>query len=494
MKKKTNQNLPTKRSATPGQSSSDLDQIGKTVDQIATEYKIPVSEIARAIHDGSLAVIKSGANSPALVSLEELESWAAEHQPAKIHASLTGVPEHDSDDRLALLAHLPYLARRMVDADYAALTLVSPIGRITRMFVSGMSDKQAAAMGHPPIGKGLLGSLDSAGAPVRVNDIESHPRSSGFPGNHPEMQSMIGVGIDTPSTDDASNDRARLYLTRGAGQPPFTPEDQELLESIAIFAAQALELEILKRGESELRVRAEEAEQAKTEFISMINHDLKNPIAAMRLALQSAVQKPGEFDEHLMTDLSTSLDEQSALVNSLLDMAQLGRTRPELDIEEVFPVEILTEAAARMRRTIRGENRTIEVDAEHNLPPIMCDSRQIGRVMDNLLSNALKYSEGPVKLSAIHDPDLQCTTMSVTDTGNGISAADIERLFEPFERLHRADRPIEGLGLGLAICKKIVEAHGASIAYAKIGAPPGSRRAATEKTGSEFSVTFALNH
>ncbi len=159
---------------------------------------------------------------------------------------------------MQLLANLPFLARRLVNADYAALTLGSQDGRIADMIVSGMSDSQSKPIGHPPTGRGVLGNLDHANAPIRLGNIASHQRSTGFPEGHPDMKSMIGVGV----TSDRNQDEAiRIYATRVTGQPSFTAEEQAIIESLATFAKQALEFDTLRKAETSLRIRAEDAEK-----------------------------------------------------------------------------------------------------------------------------------------------------------------------------------------------------------------------------------------
>jgi two-component system sensor histidine kinase KdpD len=381
---------------------------------------------------------------------------------------------------LQLLSQLPFLARRLVDADYAALTLGERHGKILDMIVSGMSESQAGSISHPPIGRGVLGNLDAAGAPIRIPQIKGHRRSVGFPQGHPDMEAMIGVGI---SSDNNDYESIRIYVTRVSGRPPFSPEDQEIIESLAAFAKQALDIDSLRKTETSLRVRAEQAERAKSEFMSMLNHDLKNPIAAMQASVEMTNIDAEYTLENLKEDLQASLATQSAIIDSLLDMARLGKTSQDFEFEDYYPVDLIDGAVRRARKSLLGRHRQIEVDVPTDLPAIRCDPVHLGRVFDNLIGNALKYSDDEITVTAHIDQPNSQVVFRVVDKGKGIPASEQHRIFEPFERVIDSNRKTEGLGLGLAICKTVVEAHFGTIGYDQISARSG---------GSIFEVTMPI--
>lgn len=454
----------------------------KTVSEVSEQFGIPESTIAQAVQSQQIHATESSTG--ALIEDDEaLQAWVADNHPADIYASLSGNPPVPQDERMRLLAKLPYLARRLVNADYAALTLGNQNGRITDMIVSGMSESQATPIGHPPVGRGVLGNLDQSDAPLRLANISSHQRSTGFPQGHPDMEAMIGVGV----TSDKNHDETiRIYVTRVAGQNPFTPEDQEIIESLASFAKQALDIDTLRKTETELRVRAEEAEKAKSEFMSMINHDLKNPMAAMQVALDMARYTDHYPIEDLFVDLQSSLTVQRTLIDSLLDMARIGKTEQDYEFENEYPVDLINEVVNRQRKSTLANGRTINSNISENLPAVRCDPTQMGRVFDNLISNALKYSNDDVTVEVTHNESQNCVTFAVSDEGEGIPETEIHRIFEPFERITKTDTPIEGLGLGLAICKTIVEAHQGTLTY---HSPNDTRR---RNPGSTFTVTLPL--
>jgi K+-sensing histidine kinase KdpD len=436
----------------------------KTVAEISTESGIPESVIAHAIQTNELNATESPAGAK-VANNNTLKNWIKDNHPAQIFAALSGNPTVPTDQRMQLLSKLPYLARKLVNADYAALTLGNQNGRIESMIVSGMSDAQTMPIGHPPVGRGVLGNLDHSDAPIRIGDIANHQRSTGFPDGHPDMKAMIGVGV---SSDVNEDETIRIYVTRISGQSSFTAEDQEVIESLAAFAKQALDFDTVRKAETDLRIRAEEAEKAKSDFMSMINHDLKNPIAAMQAAIETASIDPNYTEENLIDDIKSSLETQSALIGSLLDMARLGKTAQDFELEDYYPIDLINGAIRRSTTSPRGQNRTIESNVPTNLPALRCDPVHMGRVFDNLLTNAIKYSTETISVTALTDALKSNVIFQVVDQGPGIPKSDQDRIFEPFERITSNSKTIEGLGLGLAICKTIVEAHNGTITYRRI--------------------------
>ncbi len=462
-------------------------RIARTIQEFASHTGLSEAEIVQAMSSGDLEHIESATGVAAIEDSPETKDWIHTNRPARIIADLAGSPKIDAEDRMQLLAQLPHLARQLVSADYAAITIADRNGRIKEMIVSGMSESQAESIGHPPIGRGVLGSLDKSDAPLRLANISSHPRSTGFPEGHPDMHAMIGVGI-TAETGDSNADEefARMYVTRIAGQNPFTPEDQALIESLATFAKQALDFDSLRKQETGLRIRAEQAEIAKTQFMSMINHDLRNPVAAMQVAIETASINQAYAENQFIEDLKSSLSLQNTLISSLLDMAHLGETIDDYDVEDTYPIDLVQQCVRRQQMSPLGKNRKLEIDVPDTLPAVRCDPVQMGRVFDNLVSNALKYSEDTIEINANVDGSKKQVMFNVIDQGIGVPESERTRIFEPFERINETTRPIEGLGLGLAICRSIVEAHSGNITHTNNTNLHG------KTTGSTFTITLPL--
>ena len=236
------------------------------------------------------------------------------------------------------------------------------------------------------------------------------------------------------------------------------PAQRQLLESLLGQAAVALERTAL--AEEKRIVHLEyEAEQLRTSLLSSLSHDLRTPLASIEGAASSLVEDQGRLSATTRRELAQSIMEESRrmtrLVANLLDMVRvesgaLGVHREWHVLEEVVGVALL-------RAGDRLAGRPVTTDLPAGLPLVPIDDVLIEQVLINLLENAAKYTPAgsPVEISAILRPDGVLVT--VADRGPGVPDDERERIFEKF---HRAARGAGGIGLGLAICRGIITAHG----------------------------------
>jgi signal transduction histidine kinase len=231
--------------------------------------------------------------------------------------------------------------------------------------------------------------------------------------------------------------------------------------------------------------RLKELDEVKNEFLSMITHDLRTPISTIKgvssLAL-ALVDDNSELKFHL-EEMDDEVDHVTELVSNLLDMTRIEAGASRREYESVHMTDIVQDAVNRQRRSRMASGRLIEASVSAELPPVYVDPLQIGRVLDNLLSNALKYSDGKIGVSAGVDDSSGQLRTTVSDLGDGIPADLIDEIFDKFMRVRRGvRRGREGAGLGLAICKAIVEAHGGRIGVDSV-----------EREGSTFWFTVPLD-
>ncbi len=208
-----------------------------------------------------------------------------------------------------------------------------------------------------------------------------------------------------------------------------------------------------------------ELDQVKSEFLSMITHDLRGPLATIKgLAAEIATALAG--DEELLSDMEAideEIDQTIDLVSNLLDMSRIEAGSYPLDMEVAHMVDMVHDAQARAMRSRPGMGRKIVTDIPTGIPPAFCDPAQMGRVLDNLISNALKYSDADVRVTSSLDSETGDIRTDVSDSGIGIPEGDARSVFDKFFRVTGGPRAGRGAGLGLAICKAIVEAHGGEI-------------------------------
>ncbi len=135
----------------------------------------------------------------------------------------------------SVLRRIAELARDQVDAKYAAVGVLGEDGELEQFIPVGMADSLIAKMPHPPLGLGLIGAIMQSEHPIRIPDISADPRSAGFPQHHPSMKSLLGVSIHS-----GQNRYGQIYLTEKKGGEPFSEDDQQIIETLAAYAAVAI--------------------------------------------------------------------------------------------------------------------------------------------------------------------------------------------------------------------------------------------------------------
>jgi signal transduction histidine kinase len=243
-----------------------------------------------------------------------------------------------------------------------------------------------------------------------------------------------------------------VVSTREAGAS--LEETRRLLAIIA--ASAALALDVARNDERE-------------EFLATLRHDINNPVnAALGYAEMIIDGLKAEHAESLVPLASSMVESLKAvadLVSNYLHMAAIDRGAPSLHLDEIDLGALTAEIVDRLRPpadecelTLVRPDRSVRV---------LADRRQLGRVITNLVGNALKYTPRGGRIRVTVAGGDSGASIVVADAGYGIAPEDVARLFTKYARFHR-DRGIPGTGLGLYICKAIVEAHGGTIAVESV--------------------------
>jgi two-component system, sensor histidine kinase and response regulator len=257
-----------------------------------------------------------------------------------------------------------------------------------------------------------------------------------------------------------------------------TPDRQGKIVGAAVVARDVSER---KRAERELAATAAELERSNAEleqFSSIVAHDLSEPlrvIAGFGDLLRD--RHAGRLDDEgsrFLDAIGNSSDRMQRLIDDLLVYARVGR---ESERKPVDCRAVVDETLAGLARRCEETGATVEIGP---LPTVEGDATQIGQLFQNLIGNALKFADaGPPRVHISADEEGAAWRFSVSDNGIGIDPKQAERIFEPFRRLHPREA-YAGTGIGLAICKRIVQLHGGRI---WVEAAPGG--------GSVFSFTLA---
>ena len=227
---------------------------------------------------------------------------------------------------------------------------------------------------------------------------------------------------------------------------------------IAISIERVRAVENLSRTEA-----ARESEQFRSVLLDSITHEFRTPLTAIKASVTSLLSnaQPDPAQRELLTVINEESDRLNRLVGEAAEMAQLEANKVELDLEPT-PVRPVIEQALENSRNALAK-RAIEVRAPGDLPPIRMDESRIKEVLMHLIENAAKYSpaETPIHIAAeVRNRQL---TVSVADRGPGIDDFEQALIFDKFYRGRNQRTRIQGTGMGLAIAKAIVEAHGGTI-------------------------------
>jgi signal transduction histidine kinase len=226
-------------------------------------------------------------------------------------------------------------------------------------------------------------------------------------------------------------------------------------------------------GAGKLDARITALLHAEKELLANVSHELRTPLARIRVALDLAAEGDADTARVALAEIGEDLAELERLIGDVLMAARLDLGdreggSPPLRREAVDVAELVDRAAARFRAAHPG--RPLEVTADGPLPSISADPMLLRRVLDNLLENADRYAKGAtdgVALDARAGED--AIVVEVRDHGIGIAEDDLPHVFRPFFRADRSRaRATGGLGLGLALSRRIVEAHGGAIELASV--------------------------
>ena len=225
--------------------------------------------------------------------------------------------------------------------------------------------------------------------------------------------------------------------------------------------------DITERRQSERKtLEYEELNKLKSNLLSTVSHELRAPLAVIKgyatmLLRYDRRLRRAEKLEYLES-IDRTTDRLTELVEHLLDMSRLEAGLFRLDTQPASISKLIEEAVAEAR--IGAPGRKITVDVEEGLPLVNIDPRRIRQVLDNLIDNAIKYSEKGTTVMIEAQYVGSEVQISVTDQGMGIFPEDREKVFERMYRIEQRLNPeLKGAGLGLAICKGLVEAHGGRI-------------------------------
>jgi two-component system sensor histidine kinase KdpD len=291
----------------------------------------------------------------------------------------------------------------------------------------------------------------------------------GSPTRHVRLEDRSQTDFEVASTPTHI---APLQSTHGflgeikvwRGESELTLAEERLLNTFASQGVLALERVRLSQAASRARL-LEDSDRFKSSLLSSVSHELRTPLATIKAAVTSLRSETVEWDTEARVDLLAAVEEETdhlnQLVGNLLSMSRIeaGALKPERSWNSL--ADIVSSALERMHLQIEKHN--MEVDVSSDLPLAPVDYFQIEQVFINLISNSTKYSpEGSSIAIHAYPADENVLRVVVSNQGPRVAPENLERIFDKFYRVTAADR-VTGAGLGLSICKGIIEAHGGRI-------------------------------
>jgi PAS domain S-box-containing protein len=230
------------------------------------------------------------------------------------------------------------------------------------------------------------------------------------------------------------------------------------------FAVDLARLAALALDNARLHDTVRASLRARDEMVGVVSHDLRNPVAAVRMLSRSLLAQPISNDTDTRENvalIAQAAEQMDALIRDLLDMNRLDAGQLVIAAVPVEPSALLLESLQTLRPLVDEKAIDLDLQIETGLPKVMADRERIQQTLSNLVGNAIKFSPSGSKIVVAARRDTDTVVISVVDRGKGISAEQLPRVFDRYWQSSRTDR--QGAGLGLAIAKGIIESHGGRI-------------------------------
>ncbi len=354
------------------------------------------------------------------------------------------------------------LSRELILCSDQTAVMQTAVRHVGEFFDSGVGILRPAPSGVPVLAcasKGL--TLDDKELGV-ADWVIRHGQRAGATTN--TLPSAKGLYLPLKGV---LNTIGALILVPGDSAKLGYPDQMRTLEAFTAQTAVAMERMILSEESQRIRERTD-LELLRNTLLSAVSHDLRTPLAAITGSATSILEAGHTMATSMRNELITTIAAESQrmekLIEKLLEMTRLESGKAILHCDVVDIEELIVAVASRWRKVIA--DREIKLDVADGLPEISGDPILLEQVLSNLLENAVEHSQvqTPVEIQA--RPTASSVEIRVMDRGVGLAPEEMHRIFEKFYRGQSSDsnsdserRPIRGLGLGLAICRAIVQLH-----------------------------------
>jgi PAS domain S-box-containing protein len=389
----------------------------------------------------------------------------------------------DWNETIAEVVQLPI----GVIADLCAVDLITEDGSLDRIALAANPDGSTTGlprkMSHASRNSSANEAIETR-APVLLRDIdEAAMRRLARDDAHYDAIRSLGMR-SALSVPLMFGGQLLGAMSIGSRTRNFDDVDISILTELAARAATAMENARLYEDARRARSDAEGASRSKDEFLAMLGHELRNPLAPLVTALDLMQLRGIAQFERERGIMRRQVDHLSRLVDDLLDVSRITRGKVELRRERLSVADIVTKAVEQTSPLFEERRHYLTLDVAPDLA-VEGDPTRLAQIVANLLSNAAKYThdDGRIAVTARRvDTDIE---LAVRDNGIGIAPAMLPRVFDLFVQAPQSsERPAGGLGLGLTIVRSLVELHGGRVMVHSDG--PGH--------GSEFVIVLPAAH
>lgn len=384
-----------------------------------------------------------------------------------------------------VLERIASRAHAMLTRKATAVYLVDGVTKDLRAVVAVGGDSAGLLSGETLSDDGVIRSVAGSGIAKIGTDTARLKAASlqgggASPGDETPAERLLAMPMTEQETVIGV-----LAVWRSMAEPAFDGLDISFSAGLARQAAVAISNAKAFERAQEAQTEAETANLLKSQFLANMSHELRTPLNAiinftylLKIGAEGDVT-PGQLD--MLGRVEAAGHHLLELVNDVLDLAKIEAGKLELVLEHFDLFELCAEICSTAQLSLKNKPVELINSVRHDFQAVRADRKRIRQVLINLLSNAVKFTErGYVRIDAeVSDSYI---TISVSDTGIGISGQDIPRIFRDFVQVDgNMNRKTGGSGLGLAICRRFVELHGGTIsAESSVG------------RGSRFSFTLPI--
>jgi PAS domain S-box-containing protein len=456
------------------QVETDLDQVQRNVERLFSGEPISTGEFTRRRKDGSVGYHTSSVNpvvrSGEVVGLEgflidltermraEREIWRRNEELVALNTMAATISQSLDLDRM--LSAVLDKVLEVTDTDAGWIHLLNEGGDALSLVAQrGFSQETAKGTQTVKLGEGVAGKAAQSGQPIVVGEVPDDPRLGMEACRREGLRAFAGIPIK-------SKDRVLGALSVFNRDPrELSPQEVQLLTAIGHQVGVAVENAQLAEEAAGIEI-LRELNRLRSELIANVSHEVRTPLGLIKISCTSLLAEDVDFDRETRRKFLRSIDEETdrleEIVDNLLDLSRIESGRLRLDLRP-------TDVGRLARKVMENmEAQATQHRLVHSFPPdplvATIDSRRVEQILRNLLSNAIKYSPEGGTITVQGCEDERHVIVQVSDQGVGIPAEDLERVFERFYRVeNEATQSVRGVGLGLAVCRSIAEAHGGRI-------------------------------